>query len=70
MRKVKNAMRAFLSLCIILIGQLFLFLYVLMVATLPFKCARCKEKMVLFFEKGAYPNIKKCPHCGEGNFEM
>lgn len=70
MKKIINAFKYYLNVCIILVGQLFLLLYVLIVAVLPYKCPRCKVRLVFAFEKGAYPNIKKCPHCGEGNFEM
>jgi hypothetical protein len=37
---------------------------------LPVKCPRCNIRLALDFEKGTYPGIKKCPHCGERNLEM
>jgi hypothetical protein len=69
-KKIKKATVSFLNLCIILIGQMFLFGLVVIAAILPIRCSRCKVKLVLDFGKGFYPGIKKCPCCGERTFEM
>lgn len=68
--KIKTAIRVFLNLCIIAMGQVFLFAFVVITAILPVKCPRCNIRLALDFEKGTYPGIKKCPHCGERNLEM
>jgi len=63
-------LKIFLNLCIILAGQLFLFLFAVISAILPRKCPKCKVWMVVTISKHDYPSTKKCPNCGARNFEM
>jgi hypothetical protein len=67
MKKVKNAIRVFLNFCIIVTGQIFLLIFVLIQAIYPYKCRKCNVRMVLTLSRWNYPNIKRCPNCG-GDF--